>query len=415
MKNYQSEKATVDPACAEKNCGSSRSRAAQHNRFVLLAALVLTTILVALMSACDDTGDTDSATPDGEIETIAGTGGEFDYHGDGGLATDASLGYVTGIAVSSEGDVFITDGAANVVRKISAADKKISTITGAFLGFNVPDPTPHMGDGGPASAGHLNVPFGLAVAANGDIYIADAGNHVVRRIEATTGTINVFAGTYTQPVAYAGDGGQATSASLHTPYDVAVDPLGNVFIVDKDNHAIRQVSKETGIISTIAGGGPSKSGYSGDAGPAVDCRLNNPMGIAIGDNGDIYIADAGNHVIRRIDAVTGNIVTVAGLGEPGYNGDGGPATAAQLSSPTRICVDNAGNIYIADHGNHVIRKIDPTGAITTIAGTGTAGYSGDGGLAVAAQLSSPFGVAMDAEGNILVTDNGNSVIRKIEK
>lgn len=139
------------------------------------------------------------------------------------------------------------------------------------------------------------------------------------------------------------------------------------------------------------------------------------MGIAIGDNGDIYIADAGNHVIRRIDAVTGNIVTVAGLGEPGYNGDGGPATAAQLSSPTRICVDNAGNIYIADHGNHVIRKIDPTGAITTIAGTGTAGYSGDGGLAVAAQLSSPFGVAMDAEGNILVTDNGNSVIRKIEK
>jgi streptogramin lyase len=311
------------------------------------------------------------------------------------------------------GNVYVTDGAANVVRKINHADGEMSTIAGTFLGFNVVDPTPHAGDGGAATTAHLNVPFGVAVAANNDIYIADAGNQVVRRIDATKGAMSVFAGTYSQPPGYTGDGGAAVNAALYTPYDVAIDQAGNVFIADKDNHAIRRVAAGTGIISTVAGGGPARKGYSGDNGPATSARLNTPQGIAVATNGDLYIADAGNHVIRRVDAGSRIISTFAGAGTSGYSGDNGPATAAQLSSPTRVCLDPSGNVYIADHGNHVIRRVERSGTITSIAGVGLPGFSGDGGPAIAAQLSSPFGIANDNEGNLLITDNGNSVVRAI--
>ncbi|MEJ1238767.1 hypothetical protein WBG78_11590 [Chryseolinea sp. T2] len=401
----------ANPAAIKRE--SSRARINRHNRLIFVAAILLTTVLVALMSACEGDNEADESAGEGEIETIVGAGGVFDYSGDGGVATDARLGYITGVALNGQGDLFVVDGAANVLRKVNVSDKKISTVAGTFLGFNSADPTPHAGDGSAASQAHLNVPFGIAISNNNDIYIADAGNQVVRRIDATTGKIEVFAGNYNQPLGYTGDGAVATSASLHTPYDVAIDKSGNVFIADKDNHAIRRVTAGSGVINTVAGGGPLKKGYAGDNGPATQAMLNTPQGIAVAANGDLYIADAGNNVIRRVESGSGKINTFAGTGTAGYSGDNALATAAQLSSPTRICIDASGNILIADHGNHVIRKVDPSGIITTIAGTGIPGFSGDGGLALGAQLSSPFGVAVDSHGNLVVTDNGNSVVRMI--
>lgn len=392
---------------------ASKRAYTRHARWVAVIAFCLTTLVAFMMSGCESSENDGPATVPGNIETVAGIGGSFDNAGDGGEAIQAQLGYVTGIAVDNAGDVYVTDGAANVIRKVTRADGKISTIAGTFLGFNAADPTPHAGDGSTATAAHLNVPFGVAIAPNNDVYIADAGNHVIRRIDATTGKIVVFAGSYSQPLGYAGDGGAATNAALYTPHDIAIDQEGNVFIADKDNHVIRRVAAATGIISTVAGSGPSKKGYAGDNGPATSARLNTPQGIAVASNGDLYIADAANNVIRRVDASTGNISTFAGTGSAGLSGDNGPATSAQLYAPTRIALDEAGNVYVSDHGNHVIRQIDPAGTITTIAGTGTPGFSGDGGLAVNAQLSSPFGIAIDAEGNLLFTDNGNSVVRAI--
>lgn len=383
-----------------------------HARLLIVFAFLLVMLLVGLITSCDSgENGSDEIVPEGNIATIAGTGGQFDYSGDGDVAIHAKLGFVTGITSDADGNLYVTDGAANVIRKISRSDGKIETIAGTFLGFNVVDPSPHGGDDGSALKAHLNVPFGIATAGNGDIYIADAGNQVIRRIDASTGKISVYAGNYAKPLAWSGDGGAATGATLHTPHDIAIDATGNVFIADKDNHAIRKVTAGTSIISTVAGGGPDKKGYAGDNGPATSARLDTPQGIAIAANGDLYIADAGNHVIRKVEATTGKIMTVAGTGTFGFSGDNGPATGAKLYGPTRIAVDQAGNLYIADHGNHVIRKVDTSGVITTVAGTGTAGYSGDGGLAIHAELSSPYGIAVDKDGNMLITDTDNSVIR----
>jgi streptogramin lyase len=392
-----------------------RLQAFSHTRLVIVIAFFLVTLLVGLLSSCDSGGTNGSGdvVPEGNIATIAGLGGDFDYSGDGDVATHARLGYVTGIASDADGNVYVADGAANVIRKINHADGKIETVAGTFLGFNTVDPAPHDGDGTAATKAHLNVPFGIAVAANGDLYIADAGNQVIRRIDAATGKISVFAGSYSQPLVYTGDGGAATSAALHTPHDIAIDNTGNVFIADKDNHAIRRVLAGTSVITTVAGGGPEKKGYAGDNGPAINASLDTPQGIGLAENGDLYIADSGNDVIRRVDAVTGKITTVAGTGTSGYSGDNGPATGAKLSGPTRLAVDHDGNLFIADHGNHVIRKVDASGIISTVAGKGTAGYSGDGGLAVNAELSSPYGVALDKDGNLLITDTDNSVIRMV--
>ena len=394
-------------------CRKGRLQSVSHTRLVIVIAFFLVTLLVGLMSSCDSGGGSGSGdvVPEGNIATIAGLGGDFDYSGDGDVATHAKLGYVTGIASDADGNVYVVDGAANVLRKINQADGKIETIAGTFLGFNAADPTPHGGDGAAATKAHLNVPFGIAAAANHDVYIADAGNQVIRRIEGATGKISVFAGSYTQPLAYTGDGGPATSAALHTPHDLAIDNTGNVFIADKDNHAIRRVAAGTSVITTVAGGGPDKRGYAGDNGPAINASLDTPQGIALAENGDLYIADSGNDVIRRVDASTGKITTVAGTGTMGYSGDNGLATGAKLSGPTRLVIDHDGNLFIADHGNHVIRKVDASGIISTVAGKGTAGYSGDGGLAIKAELSSPYGIALDKDGNLLITDTDNSVIR----
>jgi streptogramin lyase len=365
--------------------------------------------------ACDGS-DPEPSFESGNITTIAGIAGEFDYKGDGGPALSANLGFITGIAVDKSDNIYFVDGAANVVRKVDRSTGNITTVAGTFLGFNVIDPTPFKGDGGPAIEAHLNVPYGVAVDAAGNIYITDNGNSIVRKVNVSTGIITTIAG---KPgvFGYSGDGGLATAAVLANPYDVAVDKNNNIYIVDSQNFAIRKIDAVTGIITTVAGSGPDHQGYAGDNGPATSAHLNSPQGIAVDNDGNLYIVDSGNHAVRKVDSSTGKISTIAGTGTWGYDGDGKQGHLAKLYAPSRVAVDDAGDVYIADQGSHLIRKItSATGIINTLAGTaGEAGYSGDGGPAIDAKLSSPQGVALDSEGNVFITESGNSVIRAVRQ
>ncbi|EDN72014.1 NHL repeat protein [Beggiatoa sp. SS] len=209
---------------------------------------------------------------------------------------------------------------------------------------------------------------------------------------------------------FAGDGGPATAAQLNSPLGMGIDSAGNLYIADTENHRIRKIDS-SGNISTVAGDG--NRGYSGDGAAAVSAKLNNPMWVSLDSAGNLYIADTGNNVVRKLDIASGNISTVAGDSSVGVAGDGGPATAAQLSYPTGIDIDTAGNLYIADSSNHRIRKVDTTGNITTIAGDGTPGFAGDGKIATAAQLNAPTQVMVDSTGQVYIADTSNHRIRKV--
>ena len=259
------------------------------------------------------------------------------------------------------------------------------------------------GDGGPASAAALNAPAGVAYDQYGNIYIGDAGNNRVRKIDQA-GIITTFAGTGAN--GFGGDGGPATDAALSGPRGIAADSSGNIYIADPGNNRIRRVNK-FGIISTFAG--TNTEGYNGDGGPATAAQLNTPYGVATDIPGDVYIADVDNERIRKVNS-SGTISTIAGNGIAGYGGDFGPATAAALNEPTGIAVGYE-VIYIADAWNGRIRAIDKYGIITTIAGNGTLGYSGDGGPAYMAALNDPYGVAV--VGGIYIADYSNNRIRYV--
>jgi sugar lactone lactonase YvrE len=226
-------------------------------------------------------------------------------------------------------------------------------------------------------------------------------------VDASTGIITTVAGNGIP--GYSGDGGPATSASLSGPSGVVVDATGNLLIADSSNYRIRRVDASTGIITTVAGNGIR--GFSGDGGPATSASLS-PIGVAVDATGNLFIADTGNHRIRRVDESTGIITTVAGNGIRGFSGDGGPATSASLNYPTGVAVDGSGNLFIADAANNRIRWVDAsTGIITTVAGNGMPDYSGDGGPATSASLNGPSGVVVDAAGNLFIADNDNKRIR----
>ena len=260
----------------------------------------------------------------------------------------------------------------------------------------------YSGDGGAATAATMDFPFGIKVDGSGNIYFADYAGQRVRKVSAS-GIISTVAGNGTG--GYAGDGGAATAAELNAPYDVALDATGNIYIADGSNNCIRKVST-SGIISTVAG--TATGGYSGDGGPATAAKINHPYGIAIDGSGNIYIADEFNNRIRMVNT-SGIMSTVAGNGTGAFAGDGGPATAAELNGPQGVAVDAAGNIYIADQSNSRIRKVSASGIMSTVAGNGTFGTTGDGGAATAAEIYSPVGVAVDHSGNVYFTDYSSRI------
>ncbi|MES2704781.1 MAG: T9SS type A sorting domain-containing protein [Bacteroidota bacterium] len=277
--------------------------------------------------------------------------------------------------------------------------QKINTFAGTgTAGYN--------GDGGAATGKQLNGPYSVAVDAAGNVYVVDFFSLRVRKV-ATNGVITTVAGTGS--LGYTGDGSIATSANLH-PHAVTVDKTGNIYIVDGTYGVVRKVTP-LGFITTIAGNGIN--GYTGDNGPALGAMLNRPHGITIDSKGRIIIADAANEMVRRIDAA-GVITKIAGSGIKGYSGDGALAVSAQLDSPFAVTTDRKGSIYVADMLNHAVRKIDTFGIITTYAGTGVAGYTGDNGAAALATLDGPAGLTTDSIGNLYIADANNNVIRKVD-
>ena len=322
--------------------------------------------------------------------------GTVGYAGDGGAATSAALHEPAGVAVDAAGNVYIADNGNNVVRKVS------NGVITTFAGTAGVGSFGYSGDNGPATGATLRGPTGVAVDTAGNVYIADAGNNVIR--EVSSGVITTFAGTK-GTIGYSGDNGPAIGATFDYPAGVAADGSGNVYIADIDNNAIRKVAK--GVMTTFAGDGTS--GYSGDNGPPPGAELNHPGGVAVDGAGNVYIADMTNNVIRKVSK--GAIATLAGGGSVIF-GDNGPAKDAALFSPFGVAADASGNVYIADTSDNAIRKVSD-GVITTFAGSGIYGYSGDNGAAIGAALNQPYDVAADASGNVYIADTLNNVIRKV--
>ncbi len=336
------------------------------------------------------TAGAQSPSVDWRIDTIAGSG-EPGHGGDGGRAIEAQLSYPADVAADHAGNVYIVDFFSQRIRRVDTT----GTIT-TIAGTGEPG---YGGDGGRAVEARLSFPSGVAADHAGNLYVTDTGNNRVRRID-TTGTITTIAGTGEPGYDWEGP---ALEAKLSVPRAVAVDGVGNLYFAGNLNFGIRRVDA-SGIMSEVEGTGEPYDG------PEDEQRWTRDRGIAVDHAGNVYIANIDNNYIRRVDA-TGNVSVIAGTREPGYGGDGGPAVKAQLSYPADVAVDSAGNVYIADTGNHRIRRIDTTGTITTIAGTGEPGYGGDGGRAVEAQLASPFALTVDSSGNLYVADLGNYRIR----
>jgi uncharacterized protein (TIGR03437 family) len=329
------------------------------------------TAILTLVISCCAFGQTYT------INTFAGNG-TIGYSGDNGPATSAQLNQPWGVAVDAAGNVYIADTVNNRIRKV--ANGVISTVAGnGTLGYS--------GDDGPATSAQLSWPAGVAVDSAGNLYVADQNNNRIRKV--SNGVITTVAGNGTP--GYSGDNGSATSAKLYGPQGVAVDSAGNLYIADTSNQRIRKVLN--GVIATAAGNGPDlygNGGYSGDNGPATSARLNQPWGVAVDFAGNLFIADYGNNRIRKVS-------------------NGVIATAIYWDYPQGVAVDAAGNLFIADNYGRISKLSN--GVITTVAGTGMQGFSGDNGPATGAQLSGPTGVAVDAAGNVYVADFGNNRIR----
>jgi len=313
-------------------------------------------------------------------------------------ATKVSISLVDGMAVAPNGDIYIARREHNVISLIDKQGRLKTVVGSGASGFS--------GDGGPAIKAQLQLPSGLTFDSQGNLYIADRANHRVRKVNRK-GIISTVAGNGT--AGFSGDGGPATQASLKLPSGVVVDKQGNLYISDRSNNRIRKVNTK-GIIQTFAGNG--KDGYHGDNMPALKATIDKPFGLALDKHNNLYIADRGNNRIRKVDS-SGLISTVAGDGGFYFIGDNGPAYRASIAGPTGVTVDDNGNIYIADRSNNRIRMVDKQGLIRTIMGTGHQEYNGDSELGRETNLHLPFSVTLDKNGDLLVIDRSHYRIRKL--
>ncbi len=373
------------------------------------------------------------------VYTIAGSSaGSSGYSGDGGAATSALMSHPADLFVGSSTNIYVADTTNNEIREISSSNADISDYAGGAGQLS------QDGDGGSAVSAGLNMPYGIASDARGDVFIADTGGNRVQEISASShtqfgitmkaGDVYTVAGQASGVPGTSGDGGRATNAYLTQPTSIAVDPSGNLYIADSINNRIQEVSAATGDISTFAGSAAGASGDSGSGGLATSALLSVPYAVTTDAAGDVFIAGNLTNQVQEVPAATGggmtagHIYTIAGstAGTSGDTGDGGPATSARLSAPQGIAVDQAGNVYIADYANNRIQEIPAAtgiqfgitmtqGDIYTIAGsaTGAAGSGGDGGPAPQATLSGPGQIATDTAGDLYITDAGNNRVREI--
>jgi len=343
-----------------------------------------------------------ASMPEAVLVTVAGTG-VYGAQGDGGQAGAAQITRPWQIAFDGAGNLYIGDYDNHAIRKV-APNGVITTIAGT------PGVSGFSGDGGAATAARLSNPLGIVVDGSGNLYFADGGNNRIRKITAADGKISTIAGNGS--AAYSGDGGPAIAASLNFPYGVALDKDGNIYFADFSNNRVRKITIASGLISTIAGNGTGT--FNGDDKPATEASLSSPLNVAFDKDGNLIITDNLNYRIRRVSATDGKISTIVGTGSSGFAGDGGLATAARVAQPGGAVYDAAGNLYFADRGNNRIRKVAAgTGIITTIAGSGTAGFNGDGLAVFASRLNFPNSVAVDAAGNVYIGDRENLRVRRI--
>jgi sugar lactone lactonase YvrE len=335
----------------------------------------------------------------GIITTVAGNG-RSRFNGDGVLATDAGLGAPGGLTLDAQGNLFIAANWDERIRRVDAATGIITTVAGnGQNGFS--------GDGGPATSASVGPPYGVAVDARDDVFITDYSNNRIRRVDAVTGIITTVAGNGVW--GYDGDSGPATSASLRGPRSLALDEHGNLFIGDWRNYRVRRIDAATGIITTVAGIGQSV--FRGEGEVATNAGFN-PFGVAVDREGDLFIADAVNHRILRVDAKSGILTTLAGGGN---GGDDGPATDAILLAPTGIATDQYGSVFITEPNSKRVRRVDAaTGIITTVAGNGAEGSRGDGGPATRGSFFQPEALAVDAQGDLFIVDSIAGKIRRVD-
>jgi sugar lactone lactonase YvrE len=388
------------------------------------------------------------------------------YNGDGGPASAAGLNRPHQIVLDAAGNMFIADRSNHRIRKVSAATGLITTVagngtaTGSIDGGDVGNPVDDLGDGLPATQASLNLPWGVAVDAAGNLYIGDTGNHRVRKVNASTGLISTIAGNGV----FGFDGQEdvsGPSSSMAGPNSLSLDGQGNLLIADshfdlydlplEEEHAyhrVRRLNLATGIISTVPGtiglgatqaisdaagniyiadhwlnriwvntdtlAGNGTVSFAGDGYPARYARFNGPGALAFDAAGHLYVGDQHNHRVRRVHAETGIVTTVAGNGVDRTAGDNGPAAASSLMWPSDLAFDAAGNLYIADYAANRVRKVTAaTGVITTVAGNGTQGFGGDGGQAKLALLAAPTGVAVNGAGDLFIADSDNNRVRKV--
>jgi streptogramin lyase len=347
-----------------------------------------------------------NADPIPTISSPVGTG-EKGYSGDGGPANKAKLDQPFHLTFDKLGNLYFSDTGNHRVRMVEAKTGLISTVAGnGKKGFG--------GDGGKATDAMLDEPYGVAIDGEGHLFIVDRLNYCIRKVDVKTGIISTVAGTGGKS-GFAGDGGPASKAQFVEPNGICFDKQGKFYVADVAGHRIRVVDLTSGTIDTLAGNG--KGATSGDGGPLKDATLSGPRAVAVGPDGSLFVVERNGNTVRKIDLQKKTNDRFAGTGKKGYGGDGGPATEATFDGPKEIDIDGNGNVYIVDTENEVIRRIDAkTGAITTVAGRGrtkTPGL-GDGGPATSATLGRPHGVAIGPDGAIYIGDTNSHRIRKLK-